>query len=148
MINLFKTVFWYIIKGVCTVLLYMLKCILVAQEAYDEAVWIEPRSLEFVSDHLQTKDMCIKAVRRSSYTLYYVTDRLRIQEMYNKIMHIIPDVFHHISDHFKIQEMYNKTVEVDTWQLKDVPNHFKAQEMCNKAVGYTSFLCSLSLIGL
>ena len=37
-INLIKNVFWYIIRRTCTVLLFMLKYVPGAQEAYDEAL--------------------------------------------------------------------------------------------------------------
>ena len=94
MIDLFKNVFWYIIEGACTVLLYMLKYVPGVQEAYDEAValrhrsplWIylirikakdvdiEPRFLIFVPDHFKTRRMCEKAVKKHLWLLKYVLD--------------------------------------------------------------------------
>ena len=94
MIDLFKNVFWYIIEGACTVLLYMLKYVPGVQEAYDEAValrhrpplWIylirikakdvdiEPRFLIFVPDRFKTRRMCEKAVKKHLWLLKYVLD--------------------------------------------------------------------------
>ena len=94
MIDLFKNVFWYIIEGACTVLLYMLKDVLDFQEAYDEAVvrccrplpwiylirirakdvFIEPRFLPLVPDRFKTREMCEKAVKKYLWLLKYVSD--------------------------------------------------------------------------
>ena len=94
MINLFKNVFWYIIEGACTVLLYMLKYVLGDQEAYNEAVvchrrslpWIyliyikakyvdiEPRFLPIVPDRFKTREMCEKAIKKYLLLLKYVLD--------------------------------------------------------------------------
>ena len=94
MIDLFKNVFWYIIKGVWTVLLYILKYVPGVQEAYDEAVahlhrplpWIylirikakdvdiEPCFLSLVSDRFKTQKMCEKAVEKYLWLLKYVPD--------------------------------------------------------------------------
>ena len=46
MIELFKNIFWYTIEGAFTALLYMLKYVRGVQEAFDEAVYSEPHSLE------------------------------------------------------------------------------------------------------
>ena len=73
-------------------MLYMLKCVLGVQEAYDDAVvhrrrplrWmylirikakdvdIEPRFLSFLPDRLKTRKMCeaVKDLRLSKYVLY------------------------------------------------------------------------------
>ena len=94
MIDLSKNTFWYIIEGVCTVLLYRLKYVPGVQEAYDEAVVrcykplteiylisikakdvdIEPRFLLLVADHFKTREMCEKAVKKYLWLLKYVPD--------------------------------------------------------------------------
>ena len=86
MIDLFKNIFWYIIEGACTVLLYMLKYVPGVQEVYDEAVAhshsplpeiylicikakdvdIEPRFLPFVPDLFKPK-RCVKKQLKSIY---------------------------------------------------------------------------------
>ena len=94
MIDLFKSIFWYIIERACTVLLYMLKYVPGVQEAYDEAVAsrrslltgiylirikakdvdIEPRFLPFVPDRFKIREMCEKAVKNYLWLLKYVPD--------------------------------------------------------------------------
>ena len=94
MINLFKNVFWYVIEGACSVLLYMLKYVLGDQETYDEAVvchrrslpWtylicikakdvdIEPCFLPLVPDRFKTRETCEKAIKKYLWLLKYVPD--------------------------------------------------------------------------
>ena len=84
MIDLFKNVFWCIIEGACTVLLYMLKYIPGFQEAHDEAVDrrrsplpeiylisikakhvdLEPRFLALVPNCFKTREVCEKAIKK------------------------------------------------------------------------------------
>ena len=94
MADLFKNVFWYIIKSVWTVFLYILKYVPRFQEAYDEALvrlrrplpWIylirikakdvdiEPRFLPLLPDRFKTQKMCEKAVEKYQWLLKYVPD--------------------------------------------------------------------------
>ena len=48
----------------------------------DEAVRIEPRSFEFVPEHLKTQGMCIRVVKEGLWQLYSVPDWFAVlQEM-------------------------------------------------------------------
>ena len=93
-IDLFKNVFWSIIKVACIVLLYMLKYVPGVQEANYEAVarrrrpppWIylicikakdvdiESRFLLFVPDRFKTQKMCEKALTKYIRLLKDVPD--------------------------------------------------------------------------
>ena len=64
MIDLFKNAFWYIIEGMCTVLLHMLKYVPGMQEMCHEEVRRKPRSLKFIPDIFKTQEMCNEVVRR------------------------------------------------------------------------------------
>ena len=55
MIELFKNIFSYTIEGAFTALLYMLKYVPGVREAFDEAVYREPHSLEYVPDHFKSQ---------------------------------------------------------------------------------------------
>ena len=55
MSGLFKNVSWYIMRGICTVLLHMQKYI---PGPYDQLVACNPRMLRHVSEHLKTQEMC------------------------------------------------------------------------------------------
>ena len=56
------------------------------QEMCNEAVGMEPYSLEFVPDHLKMQEICNEAVRREPYTLDYVPDHFKTQELCNGVM--------------------------------------------------------------
>ena len=100
------------------------------QEMCDEAVNMEPRSLEFVPDHLKTEEMCNKAVRREPYTLRHVPDHFKAQEMCDEVMRIRPAAFFLIPGRFNTQEMCIRAVKVDPWQLYNFPDWFVVpQEM-------------------
>ena len=47
----------------------------------NEAMRIEPYSLEFVPDHLKTQEMCDKAVEIDPFILWYIPDNLKTQGM-------------------------------------------------------------------
>ena len=51
MINLFKIIFVYILKGTCPALLHILKYILGIHEMYDKAVQREPYTLDGVHNN-------------------------------------------------------------------------------------------------
>ena len=51
------------------------------QQMYDEAVRIEPYSLEHVPGRFKTQEMCNEAVRRESNTLWCVPDHLKNKGM-------------------------------------------------------------------
>ena len=96
----------------------------------NEAVRIEPYSLEVVPDHLKTKEMCNEAVRREPYTLRFVPDHFNTQKMCNEAMCENQAAFFLIPDQYKTQEICNKAVKVDPGQLYDVPDWFVVlQEM-------------------
>ena len=94
------------------------------EETCDEAVRMEPYSLEFVPDHLKTEEMCKEAVHRDPYILRYVPDHLKTQEMCEEVIHVRPAAFFLIPDHFKTQEMCIRAVKVNPWQLYDVRDWF------------------------
>ena len=50
------------------------------QEVGDEAVNMEPYSLEYVLDRFKTEEMCKEAVCREPYTLRHVPDHFKMQE--------------------------------------------------------------------
>ena len=70
---------------------------------------IEPCSLQFVSDHFKTQEMCEKAVGAVPWQVHYLPDHLKTQEMCNEIMRIDPAAFF-IFNRFKTQEMCEKAV--------------------------------------
>ena len=89
------------------------------QEMCNEAVHMEPLSLEYVPDCLETQGLYNEAAVQTPYTMGFIPDHVRTQEMC--IMRINPAAFLFISDRFKAQEMREKAVEVDPWQLYYVP---------------------------
>ena len=120
MIDLFKNAFWYIIKGVCTVLLYMLK------EAYDEVVrtWF----LALTSDELKTNNMCEKSVTFNPYTLEFVPDDLKTKRMCKKFVEKNLLRLKFVSDYFKTQNICDKAVKGDLYSLLFVPDWFVTQK--------------------
>ena len=50
------------------------------QEMCEEAVWIESRSLAFVTNRFKTEGLCIKPVRRNPCALDCVPDNLKTQK--------------------------------------------------------------------
>ena len=105
----------------------------------EEALWIEPRSLAFVTDRLKSKGLYIKAVRRNPYTLNYVPDHLKTQKICNEAMHENPAAFFVVPDRFKTQKMRNDAINVDPWGLYDVPDYLKTQKMCDDIVQRDSY---------
>ena len=101
MIDLFKNIFWYIIEGVCTVLLRMLKYVPRSQEAYDEVVRTEPPLLEYVPDWVKSQKMCNEAVPNKPSMIYFVPDQYRTQEMCNEAVCREPLLLQYVPDHFK-----------------------------------------------
>ena len=100
----------------------------------DEAMRMEPRSLEFVPDRFNIERMGNVAVTREPYNLWHAPDHLKAREMCKEAMCDNPAVFFLIPDSFKTQKCCIKAVEVDPWQLDDVPDHFKRKKMCDEAV--------------
>ena len=94
----------------------------------DEAMRMEPRSLEFVPDRFNIERMCNVAVTREPYNLWHAPDHLKAREMCKEAMCDNPAVFFRIPDSFKTQKCCIKAVEVDPWQLDDVPDHFKRKK--------------------
>ena len=97
MIDLFKNIFWYIIEGVSTVLLRMLKYVPGGQEAYDEVARREPLLLEYVPDWLKLQKMCNEAVRNKPSMIYFVPDQYRT----NEAVRTEPLLLQYVPDHFK-----------------------------------------------
>ena len=83
------------------------------KEMCDEAVRMEPYSLEFVPDRLKTEDMCIEAVRRKPYTLRLVPDHLKTQGTCEKAVALSPYTLKFVPDRFKTQEMSDAVVMKD-----------------------------------
>ena len=68
-----------------------------------------PETLEFVLDHLKTKEMCGKAVEKYPCNLKIVPDHLKIQEMCNKTVCREPYTMGYDADQFVTQE------QIDLW---------------------------------
>ena len=115
MISLFKNTFWYIIEGVCTVLLRMLKYVPVVQEAYDEAVARHYSPL-----------IGIYLLPMSG--LFFITDHFKTQKMYNKEMDIEPRFLPLVAARLKTQEMCEKAVEKYPWLLKHFLDWFVTRQ--------------------
>ena len=115
MISLFKNTFWYIIEGVCTVLLRMLKYVPGVQEAYDEAVGRHYSPL-----------IGIYLLPMSG--LFFITDHLKTQEMYNKEMDIEPRFLPLVAARLKTQGMCEKAVEKYPWLLKHFLDWFVTRQ--------------------
>ena len=49
------------------------------QDMCNDAVHIEPGSLEFVPDHFKTEEPCNEEVHRESYALDYIPDHFKIR---------------------------------------------------------------------
>ena len=88
----------------------------------------------YIIFHLETQEMCDKAVDKDPNSFKYVPDQFKTQEMCNKTADKYPQLLRSIPDKFKTQEMCNKAVEEHPWCFRSVPDKFKTQEMCNKAV--------------
>ena len=133
MINSFKKVIGYTIKGTCPVLLYILKYIPGIQEVINEKVRRKSFLLMGVLDHFKKQEMCEKANEACPWLLYRVPLHFRAQEMCEKaVENHYPLRF--IPDHLKTQEMCERAVEKYSCNLKFVPDHFKTEKMCDNAV--------------
>ena len=66
MIDLFKNVFWYIIRVTCAAVLHVLQYIPRIQEVYDEAMVRNSYMLKYIPDHLKMQEMCDTAARMHS----------------------------------------------------------------------------------
>ena len=115
MISLFKNTFWYIIEGVCTVLLRMLKYVPGVQEAYDEAVARHYSPL-----------IGIYLLPMSG--LFFITDHFKTQKMYNKEMDMEPRFLPLVAARLKTQEMCEKAVEKYPWLLKHFLDWFVTRQ--------------------
>ena len=115
MISLFKNTFWYIIEGVCTALLRMLKYVPGVQEAYDEAVARHYSPL-----------IGIYLLPMSG--LFFITYHFKTQKMYNKEMDIEPRFLPLVAAHLKTQEMCEKAVEKYPWLLKHFLDWFVTRQ--------------------
>ena len=83
MSDLFKNVFWYILRRICTASLHnLLQYIPGLQKICNEAVARNPLNLRFVHDHFKTPGMCSKAVSMNPWPLKYIPDHLKTQEMF------------------------------------------------------------------
>ena len=69
-----------------------------------KAVEDEPKTLQYVADHLKTKWMCKEAVRREAWSLYNVPDYFETQEMCDKAVEEDPCALEFVPDWFVIQE--------------------------------------------
>ena len=94
----------------------------------NEAVRREPEALEYVPDHLITKEMCNEAVRREPETIDYVPDHFITQEMCEGAMRNNPALFFLVPDDIKTQGMCEGVVEEDPSSLQFVPNWFVLRE--------------------
>ena len=64
---MFKNAFWYIIQGMCTALLHLIKGIphrFETHEMCNEAVEEDPWALKYFPDEYKTRGMCTEAVDR------------------------------------------------------------------------------------
>ena len=136
-INFFKNIFWYIIKEVCTVLLYLLKYTpvvgRVVQEEYNREVLKQRRFLKFIADIFKTQQMRNKEIEKDRCVLRFAPFHFWTNVMTNKaIEKYICQMI--MSDYLNTQELCERVVENNPYMLKFVPGHYKIKEMCNKVV--------------
>ena len=115
MISLFKNTVWYIIEGVCTVLLRMLKYVPEVQEAYEEEMVRHCRSL-------------LEIYLLSMSGLFFIPDHLKTQEMCKKEMDIEPRFLPLVPACLETQETCEKAGGKYPWLLKYVPNWFVTRQ--------------------
>ena len=129
MSNLFKNVSWYIMWGIHTAFLCMLKYFL---GVYDEEVACR---LKLVTDQFRrTQKTCEMIVEKEPWLLGCIPDHFMTQEMYDKAVRTWPSSLEHIPNHLKIQGMCEMTNEVPPYMLRLILDHLKIQKMCEKAV--------------
>ena len=121
MIDLFKNVFWYIIRVTCAAVLHVLQYIPRIQEVYDEAVVRNSYMLKYIPDHLKMQEMCDTAARMHSGCEEFRTLRTVTSNALN-------------TPFYSWHGICEKAAEKNTWGLKNVPDHLKTQEMCNEAL--------------
>ena len=90
--------------------------------------------MRFVPDHLKTREMCNRDVKKDSYQQGYFPNQLKTQGMCEKAVEDEPKALEFVPDCFKTQGMCERALEKDPYQLENVPDHLKAQSMCEKAV--------------
>ena len=57
---------------------------------YEEVVAHGPYQLEFVPDHIETQEMCKKALEENPLFVKGVPDHFKTQEMYEKVIEEYP----------------------------------------------------------
>ena len=69
----------------------------------DEAVRMDPYSLEFVPNRLKTQEMCEKAFRKNPWSLMYIPNRYKTQGMCNEVAQKGLFLLEHVHDWFVLQ---------------------------------------------
>ena len=105
MSDLFKNVFWYIIR-----------------EISNEKILPGWCAFFLLPDRFKTHEMCDEAVACSPRMLRHVPGYFKTQEMCDKATGKNPHGLQDVPDHFKAQEMCEKAVEKASWVLKIVPD--------------------------
>ena len=149
MTDLFKNVFWYIIRemyhekflpGRCAFFIpNQFKTQRVCDEARHESRNM-PCMLGYVPDKYKTQGMCIKAVEKGLLQLQHVPDCLKTQGMCIMAAEENPCMMRHVPDRFKTQEMCNEEVRNKPCTLEYVTDKLKTQEICEKAFEKASWV--------
>ena len=82
-----------------------------------KAVEDEPETLEYVSDHFKTQEMCIKALEENPWKLRYVHDHLKTHGVCKKAIEREPSMLKYVPDQFKAGSSWRqeKNVFLTIW---------------------------------
>ena len=109
------------------------------QEMCDKAVHIKSRTLAWLSDQYKAQAMCKKAVCQYPYSLAHVPDHFMAQEICNEAICENPATFVLVPDSFKGEQMCINALEVDSWERCDVPDYLKTQKIYDDVVRMDSY---------
>ena len=119
------------IELTCAVMVNILKYV-PAFQGVDEAMSIKPHYSTFLPDHLKTKGMCDKAVRRDPWLLFDVLHHFKSQEMCKRVVEENPQVLKYVPDQFKIQKMCDDAVSNDPSSLQYIPDWLVTQKQIGR----------------
>ena len=100
-------------------------------------VKVEPEALEYVPDHLETQEMCEKAIEEDPWCLCAVPDRFKAKRMCEKAVEDEPESLGYIPDHLKTEDICKEAVRRERYNLRYVSDHLKTHKMCEQVIHVT-----------
>ena len=104
----------------------------------DEAVHIDPYSLEFALYHFKIDEICAEAVLIERYSLKLVPDRFKIQQMcaeavrkaipidiWERSIERGPQMVEYVSDRYKTRKTCERAIERISYALEYVPDQYQ-----------------------